>query len=72
MLYIALPERILEFETTLDIWGKTLGIIGIGRIGVEVAKRANALGMDCICYDEYISESPVPDIAKMVSRNAPR
>lgn len=34
-----------------EIYGKTLGIIGMGRIGKEVAKRANAMGMNIIYYD---------------------
>ncbi len=34
-----------------EVFGKTLGIIGMGRIGREVAKRGKALGMDVIGYD---------------------
>ncbi|GAA0738015.1 D-2-hydroxyacid dehydrogenase [Clostridium oceanicum] len=34
-----------------EIFGKTLGLIGFGRISREVAKRANALGMEVIYYD---------------------
>ncbi len=34
---------------------KTLGIVGLGRIGREVAKRANACGMHCVGYDPFIS-----------------
>lgn len=34
-----------------EVYGKTLGIIGMGRIGKEVAKRANAMGMNIIYYD---------------------
>jgi D-3-phosphoglycerate dehydrogenase len=36
-----------------EIAGKTLGIIGLGRIGKEVAIRANAFGMTCLGYDLY-------------------
>jgi D-3-phosphoglycerate dehydrogenase len=36
-----------------EIGGKTLGIVGIGNIGKEVAKRALALGMDILVYDPY-------------------
>jgi D-3-phosphoglycerate dehydrogenase len=36
-----------------EIGGKTLGLIGIGNIGKEVAKRANALGMTVLAYDPY-------------------
>ena len=34
---------------------KTLGIVGFGRIGQELAQRANALRMRCIAYDPYIN-----------------
>jgi D-3-phosphoglycerate dehydrogenase len=35
---------------------KTLGIVGFGRIGREVAKRANAMDMKCVAYDPFISK----------------
>jgi len=37
-----------------EIGGKILGLIGVGNIGKEVAKRANALGMTVIAYDPYV------------------
>jgi len=37
-----------------EIGGKTLGLIGVGNIGKEVAKRAKALGMTVIAYDPYV------------------
>ena len=37
----------------IEMYGKTLGIVGIGRIGREVAKRAKAFGMRVIYYDIY-------------------
>lgn len=37
----------------IEMYGKTLGIIGIGRIGREVAKRAKAFGMKVIYYDVF-------------------
>ena len=40
----------------VEITGKTLGIIGIGRIGREVAKRALGLGMKVLAYDPYVKE----------------
>ncbi len=40
-----------------EIGGKTLGLIGIGNIGKEVARRANALGMTVIAYDPYVKEA---------------
>jgi len=41
----------------IELLGKTLGIIGIGRIGKEVAKIAKALGMKVIAYDPYVREA---------------
>ncbi len=38
-----------------EIAGKTLGIVGIGNIGKEVAKRALALGMNVVAYDPYVN-----------------
>ena len=35
---------------------KTLGIVGLGRVGQEVAKRLDSLGMDLVVYDPYINE----------------
>jgi len=40
----------------MEVFGKTLGIIGLGRIGKEVARRAQGLGMEVIAYDPYISD----------------
>ncbi len=38
-----------------EYFGKTLGVIGLGKIGAEVAKRAKGLMMKLIAYDPYIS-----------------
>ena len=48
-----------------EILGKTLGVIGLGAIGVRVANAAQALGMEVIGYDPYISV----DAAWGLSRN---
>jgi len=42
---------------------KTLGILGMGRVGTEVAKRGIAFGMKVICYDPYISMSKAKTLA---------
>ena len=39
----------------VEINGKVLGIIGLGRVGSEVAKRAKGLGMRVVTYDPFIS-----------------
>ncbi len=38
----------------VELYGKTLGIIGLGRIGREITKRVQALGMSVIAYDPYL------------------
>ena len=53
-----------------EVSGKTLGLIGLGRIGLEVAKRAQGLGMHTICYDPYITREYAADHrVSMVSLN---
>jgi len=39
----------------VELYNKTLGIIGLGRIGSEVARRAIAFGMRVLAYDPYLS-----------------
>jgi D-3-phosphoglycerate dehydrogenase len=41
----------------VELNGKTLGIIGLGRIGTRVTVRAKAFGMDVIAYDPYVSDA---------------
>ena len=43
-----------------ELRGKTLGIVGLGRIGMEVARRARSFGMDIIAHDPFVS----PAVAK--------
>jgi D-3-phosphoglycerate dehydrogenase len=38
-----------------ELRGKTLGIVGLGRIGLEVARRAKAFGMTLIGYDPFVA-----------------
>lgn len=74
---LAVPNRLIEGHNTMaegkwekkqlkrtELMGKTLGLIGIGRIATEVAKRALAFGMKVIAYDKYVDQS---DMAEMKS-----
>lgn len=49
-----------------EIKGKTLGVIGLGAIGVLVANAAIALGMDVIGYDPYLSVHGALQLSKHV------
>jgi D-3-phosphoglycerate dehydrogenase len=42
--------------TTVEMWGKTLGLIGLGSIGKGVAKRASGFNMKILAYDLYQDE----------------
>jgi D-3-phosphoglycerate dehydrogenase len=45
-----------------ELYGKTLGIIGLGRIGKRVANLAKGIGMKVIGYDPYVSEEEIRDL----------
>src|SRR5712671_5093935 len=38
-----------------ELRGKTLGIVGLGRIGIEVARRARAFDMEIVAHDPFVS-----------------
>ncbi len=48
--------------TGMELHGKTLAVIGLGRIGRLVAERAKAFGMRLIGYDPYVSEERAREI----------
>ncbi len=43
----------------VELFNKTLGVVGVGRIGTEVARRALAFGMKVLGYDPYIRSESV-------------
>lgn len=71
-MLLALARRIPEADASLragrwdrsrlqgvELYDKTLGIVGIGRIGSEVARRAAAFGMRIIAFDPFVDEEQV-------------
>lgn len=53
-----------------ELMGKTLGVIGLGAIGVLVANAARAIGMDVIGYDPYMSVDHAWKLSRSVERAA--
>jgi D-3-phosphoglycerate dehydrogenase len=64
---LAIPSRLIDGHVSMkegkflkkelkrtELYGKTLGIVGVGRIGTEVAKRAVAFGMKCVGFDPIV------------------
>lgn len=69
-MMIAVPNRLVEADASMkagkwmkkelkrtELYGKTLGIVGCGRIGTELAKRAAAFGMMVVGYDPTVDVS---------------
>lgn len=51
-----------------EISGKTLGVVGLGKIGVMVANAAEALGMNVVGYDPYLSVESAWGLSRSVNR----
>jgi D-3-phosphoglycerate dehydrogenase len=79
-LMISLPNHIAEADASMkqgkwlkkelertELGGKTLGLVGLGRIARELAVRAKAFGMNVIAFDKYVQSS---DVAKLVGLDA--
>lgn len=69
-MMIAVPNRLIEAHNSMvdgkwikkelkrtELMGKTLGLIGVGRIGTALAVRAHAFGMHVIGYDKFVNAS---------------
>lgn len=50
----------------IELKGKTLGLLGVGRIGCEVAKRARAFGMSILGYDPYLDPTILREVCEPV------
>jgi D-3-phosphoglycerate dehydrogenase len=51
-----------------EITGKTLGVVGLGRIGSEVARKCQAMGMNVLAYDPFINpDTPLSSGLVLVS-----
>ncbi len=74
-LMLAVPNRLVEAHNGMkegkflkkelkrtELYQKTLGLLGIGLIGTEVAKRAKAFGMKVIAYDPFVLNHDVAQI----------
>ncbi len=53
-----------------ELWGKTLGLVGLGRIGCMTARRAAAFGMEIAAYDPY-ADLDSPLVAEVRPRMLP-
>ena len=62
--HLSLKEKKWEKSKFLgtELSGKILGIIGLGRIGTQVATRAKALGLKLFAFDPYITEKVAEDL----------
>jgi len=52
----------------LELSGKTLGIIGYGRIGKLLGEKAKALGMDVVAYDPYIKHDDLVSLEDLLKQ----
>ena len=73
-LLLALVRQVPKFDASVregkweksssgaEVRGKTLGLVGLGRIGSEVAIRADAFDMRVLAFDPFISESAAQEM----------
>jgi D-3-phosphoglycerate dehydrogenase len=78
-LMLAVPNRVIEAHNGMregkflkkelkrtELYQKTLGLLGIGLIGTEVAKRAKAFGMKVVAYDPFVKSHEVAELKATV------
>jgi D-3-phosphoglycerate dehydrogenase len=83
-MMLAIPNRLVEADNSMkagkwlkkelkrsELYGKTLGVIGCGRIGTEVAKRAAAFGMKVLGYDPFVVKSDHMEMKKTLDEMLP-
>ncbi len=46
----------------VELYNKTIGVVGLGRIGSEVAKRAQCIGMNVLAYDPFLSDERAEEL----------
>ena len=75
---VSIPARLVEGHMSMargewikkelkrtELFGKTLGLIGVGNIGTEVARRAKAFGMKVLAYDKYIDSHEIVELVEL-------
>jgi D-3-phosphoglycerate dehydrogenase len=72
-LILAMVRRVSEADAAMrkgtwaklqgvELRGRTLGLVGAGRIGGEVAKRCRAFGMNVVAYDPYLTDERAAEL----------
>ena len=77
-LMISVPNRLIEAHNSMvagrwekkalkrtELMGKTLGLIGVGRIGTVLANRARPFGMHVMGYDKYVTYSDMVELRSL-------
>lgn len=82
---LAVPSRLIEAHNAMkdgrflkkelvrtELFGKTLGLLGVGSIATEVARRALAFGMHVLGYDPNLCEHPLVPLARSLEELLPQ
>jgi D-3-phosphoglycerate dehydrogenase / 2-oxoglutarate reductase len=79
-LLLSLVRQVPKFDASMregkweksssgaEVRGKTLGLVGLGRIGTEVARRGKAFDMRVLAFDPYISEAAAKELGVQLVR----